>query len=183
MVDGVADQARFDVLQVEREGGVDDAHAVEHDGQAHLLGGFVDRVVHAVAPERTQAGDGEVHGDEAIVGAVGADLVSGVFRVLGDGQDGAVEACFAADPGVGQPGVVGASQGRRVVDVGKDGDLEQVVREEDGEIDGQFVQVVAHPAGGGHGAVAEPAVWERGIDVQDGRVAGNVQVALRAATQ
>ena len=131
----------------------------------------------------TQAGDGEVDGDEAVVGAVGADLVGGVFRVLGDGQDGAVEACFAADPGVGQPGVVGASQGRRVVDVGEDGDLEQVVGEEDADVDGQFVQVVTHPAGGGHGAVAEPAVGEWRIDVEDGRVAGDVQVALGAAAQ
>ena len=79
MVDGVANQAGLDVLQVEREGGVNDADAVEHDRQAHLLGRFVDGVVHAVAPERAQAGDGQVDGDEAVVGAVGADLVSGVL--------------------------------------------------------------------------------------------------------
>ena len=84
MVDGVADQARFDVLQVEREGGVDDADAVEHDRQAHLLGGFVDRVVHAVAPEWTQAGNGQVDGDEAVVGAVGANLFGGVLSGPGE---------------------------------------------------------------------------------------------------
>ena len=105
------------------------------------------------------------------------------MRVLGNGQDGAVEARFAADPGVGQPGVVGAAQGRRVVDVGEHGDLEQVVGEEDADVDGQFVQVVAHFPGGGHGAVAEAAVWEWGIDVEDGRVARNVEVALGAAAQ
>ena len=105
------------------------------------------------------------------------------MRVLGDGQDGAVEARFAADPGVGQPGVVGAAQGRRVVDVGEDGDFEQVVGEEDADVDGQFVQVVAHLPRGGHRAVAEPTVGERRIQVENGGVTRDVQVALGAATQ
>ena len=80
MVDGMADDAGLNVLQVEREVGVDDADAMEHHRQTHLLGRFKDRVVHAVAPERTQAGDREVDGNEAVVGAVGANLVGRVLR-------------------------------------------------------------------------------------------------------
>ena len=50
-------------------------------------------------------------------------------------------------------------------------------------IDGQFVQVVTHPAGGGHGAVAEPTVGERRIQVENGGVTRDVQVTLGAAAQ
>ena len=132
---GMAAELGVEAVVVEREHRRGDGDGVQEQWQLRGLGGGEDRVVAAVAPERVEARARQVDARHRRLGGVALDLRGGRRRVLRAGHDRAEQLRPRARPLGDEPRVVGARERRGVVGLGEDGELEQVIGEQDREVD------------------------------------------------
>src|SRR3712207_2858881 len=104
---------------------------------------------------------------------------SRVFGVLGTGDDASQKSHLLRAPLLQEPGVVGPGEGGRVVVLGDQGDLEQVIGEEDAYVHVDLRELLAHLLGATHHARALVTAGEAGLVPGHPRgETGDIQVVL-----
>jgi len=138
-------------------------------GRPVLGGGFVERVVEALAEEAGGAA-GHEDLDEAFVRGAAVDLARGGGGIGVVDDDGAAKAGRVGEPAVGEVLVVGGGDGVAPIKIGMDGETEDVGAGEDGGLDAVAVEVVGQHERGvaaGHAARRRAGVFALDADRRD----------------